>query len=625
MKIAASESTSAPATAWHADWLAGFGPRDRDPGGYHLVRAWNGDRSTLSVSRAEGSDLRIAEDSRFIVIFSGMLTNARELRPGSTQGDCARLVLERLGSHGVDALSKLRGPFAVLAWDREHDTLIVGRDHIGMEPLYYSRIRSDRWLFSPSPDVLTRQPGVSAAPDAVALSEWICGWYPSVEDTSYRDVKRVPPATAISIRGAETTFQKYWDPFSDEKIRYLGEEALDEFEPLLQRAVGRCVNGLPSSILLSGGVDSISVAVAATDVARAAGAEPPLALSLGFPDKVSNEEPIQRGVASQLRLDQVLLPFDEAVGPNGLIAESLSMSAGWPLPMWNIWSPGYMTLARHAAARGRRVALTGRGGDEWLTISPYLLADQLKQCDVAGAWKLLQMHRRSNGLATLGDAARFVWNAGCRPLASGAFDLVAPALWHRRRRRRLLSERPDWIAPDAAIRRAMDERVDRWIQPARPAGGFYQRECRNTVGHPGVTQDMEETQEFGRRSGLRMLHPYWDVDLVTMLHRIPPALLMSDGRSKSIVRRRVSQRLPGLGLDQRVKVSARGVFRSIMAREAPRVWQRMGGLQALARIGVVSSDAIQSARWEEDLSRGAGGGGRLWTLMNFESWVRPRV
>ena len=57
--------------------------------------------------------------------------------------------------------------------------------------------------------------------------------------------------------------------------------------------------------------------------------------------------------------------------------------ACWPQPMWNLWAPAYTALARHAVARGRRVILTGRGGDEWLTMSPYLLADQLKRGDVA--------------------------------------------------------------------------------------------------------------------------------------------------------------------------------------------------------------------------------------------------
>ena len=117
------------------------------------------------------------------------------------------------------------------------------------------------------------------------------------------------------------------------------------------------------------------------------------------------------------------------------------------------------------------------------------------------------MRRRSNDLRGLRDTARLVWTTAGRPLGSAAMDAIAPAAWHQRRRRRLLLERPDWVAPDPAIRRAMDERIDRWIDPARPAGGFYHREGQTAIRHPAVSHDMEETQEFGRRLGLHVLHP----------------------------------------------------------------------------------------------------------------------
>ena len=41
--------------------------------------------------------------------------------------------------------------------------------------------------------------------------------------------------------------------------------------------------------------------------------------------------------------------------------------------------------------------LTGRGGDEWLTISPYLLADLFKRGDIAGAARLIRARQRSTG------------------------------------------------------------------------------------------------------------------------------------------------------------------------------------------------------------------------------------
>jgi hypothetical protein len=210
--------------------------------------------------------------------------------------------------------------------------------------------------------------------------------------------------------------------------------------------------------------------------------------------------------------------------------------------------------------------------------------------------------------------ARLTWLTAGRPLASAALDMIAPAQWHQRRRRRLLSERPAWVAPDPAIRQAMEARIDRFIDPARPVGGFYKREIGTALHHPGVTQDMEETQEFGRRFGLRQMHPFWDVDLIEMLYRVPPSLLMADGRSKSLLRGRIAQRLPGLGLKRRGKISAAHVFQGAMAREAPAALETLGGFKVLDAMGAVAGSSAGSAN-----------AGQLWALMNLETWLRRRL
>lgn len=615
----------ADTAAWHARWLVAAGP-GADVPGLPSTRRWTSSTAWFAIEGIDGSDLRVAEDEDLVIVFSGLLTNVEEIETGATQGDAARLALGLVKARGVDAFAALRGPFAVIAWNRRDGSVIVARDQVGLEPIFYARAGASGVLVSRSPDTLAGHPHVSREPDAVALSEWLCGWFPAVEDTTYRDVKRVPPGTALTFRGEAVRAHRYWDPFpEDGRVEWLKEEELEAFEPRFTRAVRRSLAGRSPAIFLSGGLDSIAVAIEAADLGRAAGAGAPLALSLVFPDAASNEEAVQTGVAGRLGLEQVLVAYGEAIGSQGLLAQALSLSARYPQPTWNMWAPAYEPMAQVAARGGRRVVLTGRGGDEWLTISPYLLADQFRRGDLAGAARLIRMRQRSIGLAGAQATGRLIWRTAGRPLASAALDAIAPAAWHQRRRRRLLRERPSWVAPDPAIRRAMDERIDRWIDPARPAGGFYQRETRTALRHPAITQDMEETQEFGRRHGLRVLHPFWDVDLIELLHRVPPDLLMKDGQSKWLLRRKVTQRLPGLGLERRKKASAANVFLELLEREAPAAWSRLGGAPALERIGVVRTADIESGHPCQNLIGKAGGTGRLYTLLNLEAWVQPRA
>jgi asparagine synthase (glutamine-hydrolysing) len=606
--LSAEQPRTARARRWHHDWVIGVDASGAAP----------------SVSADDNASLESSSDGRLSVWFSGLLTNAREIG-GPEPPSAAELVRREFSRSGFAVVPRLRGPFAVLVHERETGRLWAARDHIGQQPLYVARTAKG-WLFSGSPVALDRQPGVRSGADPVVLGEYLCGWYPSAGATGFRGVERVAPATVIRVEHGREYRERYWDPArEDEPVAWVTADDLDRFDDVFTRAVARCsASAGRTAVFLSGGVDSIAVATAAADDRRARHDVLPQALSLAFPDGAANEETVQAAVARALGLDQFIAPFASTVAHDGLLARALALGAEWPVPMWNVWAPAYEHLARAGLDRGCDTILTGRGGDEWLTITPYLSADLVRRGDLAGVARLLGMRRRSQNLSGVRAHARLLWLTAARPLASAALDALAPRWWHAQRRRRLLGERPSWVAPDPQVRAAMDQRVEDWMAPARPAQGFYVREMRTALRHPAVTQDLEETQEFGRRLGLRVLHPFWDVDLVELLYRTPPQLLMGDGRSKWLLRRRLAERLPGLGLERRGKVSAAGVFRNFVQKEATVAWERLGGARALGALGIVSSSGVQSAMPAMLAAGPAQHTGRVWELLTLETWVRQR-
>ena len=239
--------------AWHDEWVVRFDP-DRVSGaasgtasaGAHGSSSLGG-ASPLVVAGAGGSDLVAGSSPPVEVVVAGILTNASELErdPTRTAADIvARLFAER----GVEAFGSLRGSFAAIVWDGAARRLHVARDQVGLQPLFLARSEG-RWHFAGAPGALVSLPGVSREIDAVALSEWICGWYPAIEDTAYRDVKRVPPATVTTFDGPEVVQRRYWDPAPvTEPIAWSREEDLEGFEGLLTQAVRRAVgvNGAPA-------------------------------------------------------------------------------------------------------------------------------------------------------------------------------------------------------------------------------------------------------------------------------------------------------------------------------------------------------------------------------------------
>ena len=187
---------------------------------------------------------------------------------------------------------------------------------------------------------------------------------------------------------------------------------------------------------------------------------------------------------------------------------------------------------------------------------------------------------------------------------------------------------PDWVAPDPVLKQEIDQRLETRLgqtKPMRDTGGFYFRELWECLDHPLTAMEMEEVFESGTRMGLRILMPYWDVDLLEMLYRIPPHLLNKGGRSKGLVRQSVARRFPQLGFERQKKVTATNFFNSTMLQDGKKAWQVLGGTPALAELGIVDEERLGSTM--EDILAGnqPRQAYRIWDVLNLEAWLRPRL
>jgi hypothetical protein len=184
-----------------------------------------------------------------------------------------------------------------------------------------------------------------------------------------------------------------------------------------------------------------------------------------------------------------------------------------------------------------------------------------------------------------------------------------------------LRAQPSWVAPDPALRTLQRARVQASLPEARPAGGFYERECRSVLARAVAAWQFEEQHDIGRRIGLRYVHPYWDADLIAHLYRVRPERLNQHGRTKALVRQTVDRRFPALGFRKRQKVDATDVFAGILRTQGPPLSAALDDFSALAALGVVNpGDAKRfvDASWGATPSTLA----TVWNLINTEHWVR---
>ena len=331
-----------------------------------LARA---DTGRFELELVTEGEAEIGDSEGCRVVFAGLLQNRRELRRahGNAVANAdtdAELVAEGYLREGERFLEQLRGVFAVLLTDARHDIAICARDQLGRHPLFWAE-DAERVVLSASVKALIAQPGISRAVNVAAVVDHLRRRWPIDEETYFEAVRRVPPGHLLRLTTTGQELVRYWDPTPPgEPVDWIAPDEAERFGDVLETAVTRSLTSGPVGIFLSGGLDSVSVAALASANTREHDLPDAWALSLAFPRPDVSEVEVQRGVAGGLGLPQVMLPWDEAVGPRGLIASALELSAQGSAPLANFWSPAYDRLAQEGKSRGCRAILTGSGGDE---------------------------------------------------------------------------------------------------------------------------------------------------------------------------------------------------------------------------------------------------------------------
>ncbi len=373
-------------------------------------------------------------------------------------------------------------------------------------------------LFAASPSILLAQPRVPRAPNPTVLVEAIYWHWPVPEETALQSIYRVPPGHVLTVTNGSATSDRFWNPFDDLQERgWVELDELAEFDHLLERAVSQCLDLGPGGIFLSGGLDSVSIAAVAGDLAESRGSSAPLALSLVFPTPETTEEEVQAGVARALRLPQIMLGLEESVAPDGLLRRALDLSADWPLPRTYLWSGAYLELARAGANKGAHVIMTGGGGDEWLTVDLKLAADFIEARQFRSLYRFTRSKIDSFSVPAWSTLRYVLWEYGLREVlrfhARSLLDKYAPAIVQARRRRILARAALPWVAPDPAIRADVQARRQnesgRGVEQ-RSAGGrfrFYGSDGGLVLDHPELSAQREDALRIWKARRGRVLPP----------------------------------------------------------------------------------------------------------------------
>ncbi|MBT2688992.1 asparagine synthase (glutamine-hydrolyzing) [Bacillus sp. ISL-47] len=248
------------------DTLAKRGPDDTNV--WTDIHAGFGHKRLIVVDPAGGKQpmTREKQNSRYTICYNGELYNTEDIRKEllikgySFNGHSdTEVLLTSYMEWGEDCLKYLNGIFAFAVWDERKEQLFIGRDRLGVKPLFYKETKKGI-IFGSELKAILAHPDVKAELDREGLAE-VFGLGPSRSPGSgvFRGIDELRPAHALSFSKNGLKVWRYWNVKSSQHEDNL-EETAEKVRHLFTDAVTRqLVSDVPLCTFLSGGVDSSAI------------------------------------------------------------------------------------------------------------------------------------------------------------------------------------------------------------------------------------------------------------------------------------------------------------------------------------------------------------------------------
>ncbi|SFH71283.1 asparagine synthetase B family protein [Amycolatopsis regifaucium] len=428
--------------------------------------------------------------------------------PGTASfDDDAGLVLDACVRGADDLPGSLDGDYALAVWDdhREHLTLV--RDALGTRPLYYYRT-PDGVVFASSLDAVLNHPAVPARLTTDGVRQMLAG-IAVPGDTPYAGVREVRAGHALRFSRDGDQERRHWRldgsaGHPDDLATTVGQT-----RELLAQAVRRRTNGGTVASLLSGGLDSSTLAALYAQQARAAIATFAVdypGYETGYQPHIARpapDSPYVRDMAAHIGSRHTDVILEAAALTATDLWDTLVDLLEAPTILADV-EPSMYSLYRRVRQAADAV-LGGEGADELFGGFPWFHHPQ---------WAL---------------AEDFPWTPTTdmvvQPLFGRAFtELDVPgfrAEQYRTAADEFVGDRRD-TRPDTRMRLVVQLFLTRFLP-----------------------EQLERAHRFGAAIGLDIRTPFCDRALVEYVFAAPWSMQTFDGREKSLLRAAAGDLLPG--------------------------------------------------------------------------------
>jgi asparagine synthase (glutamine-hydrolysing) len=570
----------------------------------------------LSIIDLEGGMQPIAnEDESLWLVCNGEIYNYRELAASLRSrghrfrtGSDVEVILHLYEDYELNFASHLRGMFAFALWDAKLGRLIVGRDRLGIKPLYFTA-DSRQLLFASELKAIVAA-GIDREPNLEALHHYLTLSYIPAPLTCYKRVQKLLPGHLLVADANGIEMNSFW------RLEEAGEpdavplrERVSTLRYLLSDAVrSHLVSDVPVGVFLSGGLDSATV----LSYMREQVTGPISTFSVGFEDPSFNELVRARATAKRFETDH-----HELVIPPSIADTVPSLIDAFDEPFADSSAIPVYYLSQFARQHVK-VVLSGEGGDEIFGGYETYVASKL-----AGWYRRLPRLLSRGILPNLVDRLpvshrRVSFDYKAKRFVRGALRGAAGShlAW-----KELFSEDAKaelWAAP----RDGMPTTARLWedLHTGCPSTDWLARLLWVDL-HLGLPDDMlTKVDRMSMAHSLEARVPLLDHPLVEFMATVPSSLKLRRFTTKYLMRRAVRDRLPRTVL----KGPKRGFnvpMPGWLAGDLRGFMTDTLSPQRITQTGIFQPAAV-TRLVDEHLGRVADHSRALWALIVLEHWAR---
>ena len=338
----------------------------------------------------------------------------------------AALLFESLLRWGDDAVDLLVGEFAFAFWDGARQQLLLGRDILGVRPLYYHKGKSF-FAFASMPSGLHALDEIPYDFDKQFMVESLAALPRTSSRTEFTEIERVEPAHIVCVTRDRIQSRKYWRPPAPPVSAARPVDYEEGLRNVIDQAVAAQLRGAGDAVAshLSGGLDSSTVTTSAARLLPAGNV-----IAFTAVPRAGFEGPTPPGTAAN---EAELAAATARLYPN--IEHVLVESSGESLldllerdfvymqqPGSNLNSTWGQAIHREAHSRGLNTVLKGYSGNMTMSYSGLELLPTLLM-----RGRLLKLARYTLGLASNGVSLKTL-------VARTLGPCLPPPMWQAMRR-----------------------------------------------------------------------------------------------------------------------------------------------------------------------------------------------